>query len=309
MARPKNTSTTQLAEDVPLAEDLQLNLNAMTEHRQQIMAQFGDGLPYDRSRIVHEARFYMAQSAEAMLEAGKRLVIIKEVEPHGVLIDILENELALPYRTAARMMQAATKYLSPTLKTNVPALAHLGKTKLFELMTEDDEELAELADGGTIAGMTLDDIDRMTSRELKAALRETREDLDAKRRTVAEKDEKINELKETREKLKRLPVDVAINELRGQLSDLAEEMVRKTMGSITDGFARLDEDTLARGVPHTGFMAGLLLDIEREIQCLRSRFDLPELPVQTEPEWINGPTEDDKNFQRPDFLTDSSEER
>ncbi|KFK92749.1 MULTISPECIES: DUF3102 domain-containing protein [unclassified Serratia (in: enterobacteria)] len=309
MARPKNTSTTQLAEDVPLAGDLQLNLNAMTEHRLQIMAQFGDGLPYERERIVHEARFYMAQSAEAMLEAGKRLIILKENEPHGDFSLIITEQLGMAERTARLMMQAAVKYHSPQLESKRQALAVLGKTKLFELMTEDDEELAELADGGTIAGMTLDDIDRMTSRELKAALRETREDLDAKRRTVAEKDEKINELKETREKLKRLPVDVAINELRGQLSDLAEEMVRKTMGSITDGFARLDEDTLARGVPHTGFMAGLLLDIEREIQCLRSRFDLPELPVQTEPEWINGPTEDDKNFQRPDFLTDSSEER
>ncbi len=35
------------------------------------MARFGDGLPYERERIVHEARFYMAQSAEAMLEAGR----------------------------------------------------------------------------------------------------------------------------------------------------------------------------------------------------------------------------------------------
>lgn len=308
MARPKNIKT-ELAPDVQLAEDLQINLNAIHEHRLQIMAQFGDGLPYERERIVHETRFYMAQSAEAMLEAGKRLVILKENEPHGDFESIIRSDLGIPERTAQRMMQASLKYLSPKLESKAPALALLGKTKLFELMTEDDEELAELANGGTIAGMKLDDIDRMTSRELKAALRETREDLDAKRRTVAEKDEKINELKETREKLKRLPVDVEINELRRQLSDLADEMVRKTMGSITDGFVRLDEDTLARGIPHTGFMAGLLLDIEREIQCLRDRFDLPELPVQRVPEWINGPTEDDNNFKKPDFLTESSEER
>lgn len=42
-------------------------------------------------------------------------------------------------------------------------------------MVLDDEELDVLADGGTVAGATLDDIDRMTSRELKAALREARE--------------------------------------------------------------------------------------------------------------------------------------
>ena len=47
------------------------------------------------------------------------------------------------------MMQASFKYLSPNLESQAPALALLGKTKLFELITEDDEELAGLADGGT----------------------------------------------------------------------------------------------------------------------------------------------------------------
>jgi hypothetical protein len=69
------------------------------------MQQFGDGLPYERDRIVHETRFYMAQSAEAMLEAGKRLVILKENEPHGDFINILENDLGLEPRVARRMLK------------------------------------------------------------------------------------------------------------------------------------------------------------------------------------------------------------
>ena len=39
----------------------------------EIDQKFSDGLPYDQNRIINECRFYMAQSAEAMLEAGKRL--------------------------------------------------------------------------------------------------------------------------------------------------------------------------------------------------------------------------------------------
>ncbi len=89
------------------------------------------------------------------------------------------------------MMQASTKYLSPALKPNVPTLAHLGKAKLFELMTEDDEELAELADGGTVAGLTLDDVDRMSVRELRRALREARETNAAQQRVLADKNEKL----------------------------------------------------------------------------------------------------------------------
>ena len=52
----------------PLSDDLNVSLNAMTQHRMEIMQQFGDGLFYERERIVHEARFYMAQSAESMLK-------------------------------------------------------------------------------------------------------------------------------------------------------------------------------------------------------------------------------------------------
>lgn len=137
MARPTNTHLVQLVEDVPLADNLQVNLNTMSEHRLQIMAQFGDGLPYQRDRIVHEARFYMAQSAEAMLEAGKRLVILKENEPHGEFTEIVTEQLGLADRTARLLMQASLKYLSPTLEPKRQALAVLGKTKLFELMTED----------------------------------------------------------------------------------------------------------------------------------------------------------------------------
>lgn len=102
MGRTKSQPV-ELMEDAPLSDGLNVSLNAMTEHRLEIMQQFGDGLPYERDRIVHETRFYMAQSAEAMLEAGKRLVILKENEPHGEFINILENELGLPYRTSVRI--------------------------------------------------------------------------------------------------------------------------------------------------------------------------------------------------------------
>lgn len=285
MARPTNTHLVQLVEDVPLADDLQVNLNTMSEHRLQIMAQFGDGLPYQRDRIVHEARFYMAQSAEAMLEAGKRLVILKENEPHGEFTEIVTEQLGLADRTARLLMQASLKYLSPTLEPKRQALAVLGKTKLFELMTEDEDELAELADGGTVAGMTLDDIDRMTSRELRQALRNSREELDSNRQLVASKDQKINEL--TTEKFKPLSPDDRITAIRNEVADISDKVVRELFGSLTDAFVKLDDDTNDRGISHAGFMAGLVHDIQREINTLTARFDLPDVgAVDDVPDWV-----------------------
>jgi hypothetical protein len=50
-----------------------------------------------------------------MLEAGKRLILIKEHEPHGMFIQIVEEQLGLTQSTAQRMMQAALKFSHPAL--------------------------------------------------------------------------------------------------------------------------------------------------------------------------------------------------
>lgn len=50
----------------------------------------------------------------------------------------------------------------------------LGKSKLLELLVEEDATLVGLADGEEVNGMTLDDVDRMTVRELRLALREAK---------------------------------------------------------------------------------------------------------------------------------------
>lgn len=170
-------------------------LDEIGAHQSEVSTRFDGGLPYDRTRVVNEARFYMAQSAEAMLEAGRRLIVLKENEPHGAFVEIVEGTLGMASRTARLMMSATLKFTSPALESKRQALAVLGKTKLFELITEDDEDLAGLADGGTLAGKTLDEFDRMTTREMKIALRkgqrEKQEEAEATQRAVKSRDADI----------------------------------------------------------------------------------------------------------------------
>ncbi|EGF1626323.1 DUF3102 domain-containing protein [Escherichia coli] len=295
MGRTKSPVSTELNVEVPLSDDLNVSLNAMTQHRMEIMQQFGDGLPYERDRVVHEARFYMAQSAEAMLEAGKRLIILKENEPHGEFIKILESELGLAYRTSVRMMQASTKYLSPALKPNVPTLAHLGKAKLFELMTEDDEELAELADGGTVAGMTLDDVDRMSVRELRQALREARETNAAQQRVLADKNEKIDSLSTRLEKKSRIQPaepDEEVKKLRAEVTALAVEAESAIAVRLSSAFETLCAYCAENMIDTPrDFMAGLVCQLESTARSLRSTFDLPDEPTgDVAPSWLTEPT-------------------
>lgn len=293
MGRTKSQPV-ELVEDAPLTDGLSVNLNAMSEHRLEIMQQFGDGLPYERDRIVHETRFYMAQSAEAMLEAGKRLVILKENEPHGDFIDIVETQLSLSKRTAQVMMQASLKYLSPKLEPKAQALALLGKTKLFELMTEDDEDLVELADGGTIAGMSLDDIDRMTSRELKAALREARETNAAQQRVLADKNEKIDSLSTKLEKKSRIQPpkpDEEVKKLRAEVTALAVEAESAIAVRLSSAFETLCAYCAENMIDTPrDFMAGLVCQLESTARSLRSTFDLPDEPTgNAAPSWLTDP--------------------
>ncbi|EJC0509135.1 DUF3102 domain-containing protein [Salmonella enterica] len=294
MGRTKSQPV-ELVEDAPLTDGLSVNLNAMSEHRLEIMQQFGDGLPYERDRIVHETRFYMAQSAEAMLEAGKRLVILKENEPHGDFIDIVESQLSLSKRTAQVMMQASLKYLSPKLEPKAQAVALLGKTKLFELMTEDDEDLVELADGGTIAGMSLDDIDRMTSRELKAALREARETNAAQQRVLADKNEKIDSLSTKLEKKSRIQPpkpDEEVKKLRAEVTALAVEAESAIAVRLSSAFETLCAYCAENMIDTPrDFMAGLVCQLESTARSLRSTFDLPDEPTgNAAPSWLTDPT-------------------
>ena len=141
--------------------------------------------------MVTETKYLMGQSAEAMLEAGKRLVQIKENEPWGDFTEIVELRLGINVRSAQKMMQAAVKYLSPKLAAKASPVTLLGTGKLFDLMVEADDDLAELAEGGTLAGHTLAEFEAMTRRELQAALAEARETIRAKERLITKRDERI----------------------------------------------------------------------------------------------------------------------
>ncbi|EJM3831547.1 DUF3102 domain-containing protein [Salmonella enterica] len=300
MARKPTTLQVIDPIDGIVPDSLNIELNEIAQHRMEIMEQFGEGLPYDYERLVEETRFFLSQSAESMLEAGKRLLIIKESEPHGKLMQTVEDRLGMNYNTAGKMMQAAAKYLDPKLISKSSTFTTLGKAKLFELMTEDDEELAELAEGGTVAGMTLDEIDRMSVRELRKALRESKEDLAASRKLNAEKSQEINELKETQ--FRTVDPDGVIQKWIHDFGEEHEKFLRTFIGTVPFFFQKLEDDYNNRGISHMGLMAGLLHDIEREIASVRAQFDIPELTAP-DTSWMDGSSEEDENFKMPELKT------
>jgi hypothetical protein len=155
-------------------------------------------MPYDIDRMENEIRFYQNQAGEALLEMGKRLVRIKAHEGHGKFLESL-GRLGLAERSAQYAMLAARKF------SNTPTLAHLDSSKIKALTVLDEDDVKTLESGGEARGMNLDDIDRMSIRELRENLRKEKEQIKkgkesrkkeraAFEQSMLQKDAKINEL-------------------------------------------------------------------------------------------------------------------
>ncbi len=142
----------------------------------------------------------IGESARAMLEAGARLALIRSQEPHGEWEQTCGVLNLLP-RTAQRMISSALKFSNATTSSQIE---RLGTSKLFELLVLDDDDAEILTSGGSLDGIgDLDDVSKMTVRELRAALREAREESHAKDSVLAGKSQKIDNLQTQLERKKK----------------------------------------------------------------------------------------------------------
>jgi hypothetical protein len=258
-------------------------LTVMAERSQDISIRFGDGLPYERSRVVNEARFYMGQSAEAMLELGKRLIQLKENEPHGDFTLIVTERLGIGERSARLMMQASAKFLSPALESKRQPVAVLGRSKLFDLMAEADEDIAELAEGGTLAGKTLDDMQAMTRKELQAALSEARKANAAKDKVIQSKSAKLDKLEEELASREEAPLDEVEQQ---QLNDLRDATL-SAESALQRLLVLVDDVTSMPATPATELAARHSLDylVQRITDGCLDRGITVDLAERVSPQW------------------------
>lgn len=134
--------------------------------------------------LEDEIRFYQRRTVESLLELGKRLLVLRELTPHGEFEKRVEF-LGFSYRSAARFMQAAAK----TAKSaNLALLSTQVKSAsaFLELVTHDDDVLENLKD--------IDDIDRMSAGELRNAIRSLQGDLEAKDAVLDKTQKKLTSL-------------------------------------------------------------------------------------------------------------------
>ena len=265
-------------------------VQAQVRHSMAVMAQWANGEKYDEKVMIERGRYAMRQTLEGMFELGRVLIIIKEHTDHGRFTDIIAENFGLHQREAQRLMNATQRFATPAMQKAQQKLMDLGKSKLLELLTEEDDDLIDLADGGSINGVTLDDVDRMTVRELRAALKDSREDLEAARKVSATKQETIDELNHTLEKTRKKLADADPEKIGEELHatlNAAQTGVRSALTQIQPVLAQLIEHGQANGVDHAPTMVGCLNQIIRDCEYLRETYGLPrEAPTDATPAWL-----------------------
>ena len=199
IAPENNIEVTEV--DIPAAPTPE-ELDMLQVHLADVDLKFGAGKDYNRERIEGEICTYAEQYKKSILETGKRLILLKEHEGHGGFLESLKR-LDIDPRTAQNMMSVARKFIDES--GNAKALAYLPPTKLYMLASLEDEELDALEEGEGVAGLTIEDAEKLSSRALKKKLQEVRaekkrleelhqQEIEIKDQLLEDKNKKIDEL-------------------------------------------------------------------------------------------------------------------
>ncbi|MGK4359185.1 hypothetical protein ACSMFQ_06725 [Ectopseudomonas chengduensis] len=296
MARKPNTTIELAADDQQQSETLLARQHQVAtlsaEHETQVRAvaaQIGYLLPADCTDpdlIQRDIAANMRRSVEACLEVGRGLQVLKKACGHGQFMYRLDA-LGIDVNVAGRFMKSATKFAS--LGSNAAMAKAIGnQTKLFEMLVLEDEEIQELELTGQTGELSLDDVATMSVKELRKALRETREDKKALAQVNADKNAKIDELSAALAKKPKVivvqPVEEA-KQLRQEVVATAYEVESTLQGTLRKAFTDLEQLAQQTGEDHRSFAAALVRNLEVTLMAIRSEFHLPELHPDQLPGW------------------------
>lgn len=252
----------------------------------------------DTASLWSMVEYRQRRSVEDILEMGRGLLLIKEQTPHGEFRQHCEQR-GIHYRTAARLMSVALKF---SKSDSVSLLKAAGtQAKVLELAVLEDEELAALETGESVAGITLDDVERMGASQLRQAIRDARADLEAKDERADKREREIEKLQKQLRQAKlerqRAKPEETLATLRERTAAAALQ-ARLDIGdvdaddvdSLRGRFAELRAHAVehGNGDEHDVFMAGVIGELMATLRSVRDAFGLPTVNDHGAPDWMKG---------------------
>jgi hypothetical protein len=192
---PRKAATQELTQDT-MDTDAVSNAGhalALQGAKAQALMQAYNVTSANPDALEMEIRGFQQTAVESLFAIGARLIVMKALCAHGEWAERLER-INMAGSSARRIIQATLKFADPTKPRD--KLAQLGRGKMIELLMLDDEQLDTLEDGGDVLELDLDEVSRMSTSELRKALRETRAKVDAKDKLLERRNKDVDKLQE-----------------------------------------------------------------------------------------------------------------
>lgn len=130
------------------------------------------------------------QTAQNIIEIGRRLIEVKEKLEHGEYLKWLKEKVDFTERTAQRFVKVATVF------SNTTPVSHLGTRKLLALAGLDEEDRQEVMKENKVEDMTTRELERVVKekKEIKKQLEEEQELSNELQEEIKEKEKQIKTL-------------------------------------------------------------------------------------------------------------------
>lgn len=248
-------------------------VNAEQDKAVRVVADgLGYELPADSTSpelIIRDIASNMRRSVEACLEVGKGLCVLKAACAHGEFAARLDA-IGMEPRVAQRFMQSAMRFSNAV---STPLLAAAGnQTKLFEMLVLDDEQIEELVLTGQTGELALDDVSGMSVKELRAALREERQERQADKDLLETKNKRIDKLEKETQRIAKMTPDETLLAVKKEAASFYNDAQGLIVGQLRQALKALHESGA-----EVVYMAGLVGQLKADMDRLRQEFDLPDL--------------------------------
>ncbi len=256
-------------QDALAVEDMQMQARVRA-----VALQVGYQLPgdyVDPDLIQRDIAANMRRSVEACFEVGRGLMALKAACEHGSFLSRLDV-LGLETRVAQRFMQSAVKFSNTALTPHLTK-AIGNQTKLFEMLVLDDEQIDELALTGETGELKLDDIATMSVKELRSALRQSKQD----HKYASEQQTKERERAENFEKQLKAggpkappPLSERLEEITTDV-DKVQKAASESLLQISAQIKSIDQWWMEEMVKQPGFEPGEAVPMPAELVALAQK--------------------------------------
>lgn len=267
-----------IQQDVGAANKLAIATIERSERVTQLAAQLNYAGSTEPAVLENGARDAIKRIGLGIFELGAYLLLLRESSPHGQFLPALER-LGLGPDAAQRYMNVTRRFANAATSRH---LESAGMSKLVELLPLDDEQLTELGELGQTGELSLDDVATMSVKQLRAKVRELRQERDADAQLLDKKNARIDGLEKKLTLIERMPADEKLAKLRKEADDILLEALGTIRGSLRQAALAIRAHT---GEEETVLLSGMAAQLQTALGEFRAEFELPDTVGDGTPEW------------------------